>query len=59
MSVIESIKGMLGDDTESSVTRTEYYCPACDHEFESAKNDQTRVSCPECLESDVTTVSGG
>jgi len=52
MSVLDSIKRLVSDDTESATSQT-YRCPECGHEFKTAKNHEERISCPECMNNDV------
>jgi len=52
MSVLESIKSIVSDDTDSATSQT-YHCPDCGHEFKTAKNHEERISCPECMNNDV------
>lgn len=52
MSVIQSIKDIFTDDPDAAVGQA-YVCSECGHEFETAKNNEHRISCPECLANDV------
>jgi|GEM_PF-2086320 len=52
MRVLDSLKGIVTDDSASDISQT-YVCPECGNEFETAKNHEKRISCPECMNREV------
>lgn len=51
MSVLDTIKGLVGDD-DADIDVTTYECRECGEIHDSAKF-QERAQCPECLANDV------
>ncbi len=52
MSIIDRLKGIVGDGASVENRKKRFRCHDCDSEFESYKLEE-RASCPECLGHDV------